>query len=118
MELNYTQEELLAKKFLLNLWQHGEDPCDTNQPTDDPELPHWFDPVIHQRGRDFFFKNKWSILESNMVGLICLLADTKGLGILSMTGKSSTAEDAYKRYSSTVTHVLSWYYVDLTPKSK
>lgn len=115
--VNYTDEELLSRNFLLNLWKNN-DACDENMPTDEPDLPIWFDHSKYQKGREFFFKNKWSILESNMVGLICLLADTKGLNILSMTGKSSTVEDAYKRYSSTVVHVLSWYYVDLTPKSK
>lgn len=118
MEPNYSEEEMLARKFFFNLWRNLDEPCDKEVPTDEPDLPTWFDPEKYQKGREFFFRNKWSILESNMVGLICLLADIRGLSILSMTGKSSTAEDAYKRYSSTVMHVLSWYYVDLTPKSK
>lgn len=118
MEANYTEEELLAKKFLMNLWQNIEDPCDHQILTEEPDLPIWFDPVKYENGRQFFFRNKWSILESNLVGLICLLSDTKGLSILSMTGKSNTVEDACKRYSSTVVHVLSWYYVNITPKSK
>lgn len=118
MEANYAEEELLAKQFLMNLWRNVEDPCDHKVPTEEPDLPTWFDHVKYEKGRQFFFKNKWPILESNMVGLVCLLSDTRGLEILSTTRKSDTVEDAYKRYSSTVVHVLSWYYVDLTPKSK
>ena len=113
-EENYTQHEIIARRFWFNLFQN----IDEKVPVDEPDLPTWFDPVKYNKGREFFFKNRWAILESNMVGLVCLLYDSKGLSILSMTGKSSTPENAYKRYYSTVMHVLSWYYVDLSPKSK
>ncbi|KAL5279477.1 hypothetical protein ACFFRR_003848 [Megaselia abdita] len=118
MEVNLTEDELIAKHFWKHLWNNIEEPCDKALPIDEPDLPIWFDPVKYQKGREFFFKNKWSIVESNMIGLICLLLDSKGLSILSMTGKSSTVKDAGKRYFSTAVHMLSWYYVDLTPKSQ
>lgn len=52
-----------------------------------------------------------------MCGLLTLLAEPKGLKLLSSTGRSSTPETARKRYVSTILHVLRWYEIDLTPGS-
>lgn len=53
-----------------------------------------------------------------MCGLLTLLAEPKGLKVLSSTGRSSTPETARKRYVSTILHMLSWYETDLSPGSK
>lgn len=55
---------------------------------------------------------------SNICGLITLLAEPRGLKLLSATGRSSTPETAKKRYVSTIFHMLSWYELELTPESK
>lgn len=70
------------------------------------------------RGQKYFHDNRFGILTSNMCGLLTLLADPKGLKILSETGRSSTPETAKKRYADTVMHTMSWYEVDLTPGTK
>lgn len=58
------------------------------------------------------------MMTSNLMGLIALLCDPKGLSILSSTEKSSTVETARKRYVSTTIHMLSWYEMELTKGSK
>lgn len=62
--------------------------------------------------------NRFGMLQSNMVGLLSLLADPKGLRILMATGKSSTPATAKKRYASTLVHMMSWYELDLSHGSK
>lgn len=52
-----------------------------------------------------------------MCGLLTLLAEPKGLKLLSSTGRSSTPETARRRYVSTIIHVLRWYEIDLAPGS-
>lgn len=70
------------------------------------------------RGQKYFMANRFGMLQSNMVGLLSLLQDPKGLRILAGTGKSSTSATAKKRYASTLVHLMSWYEMDLTPGSK
>lgn len=56
-------------------------------------------------------------MNSNLFGLLSVLAEPKGLNILISTGRSSTPATARKRYVSTVFHMLSWYENDLVPNS-
>lgn len=55
---------------------------------------------------------------SNMLGMFSLISEPIGAKLLDKTGKSSTAESAKKRYTSTVVHMISWYQCDLVPGSK
>lgn len=56
-------------------------------------------------------------MNSNLFGLLSVLAEPKGLNILISTGRSSTPATARKRYISTIFHMLSWYENDLIPGS-
>ena len=70
------------------------------------------------RGRQYFHDNRFGIMNSNMYGLMSLIADLKGQIILDGTGKSSDKKTARKRYISTVMHMFHWYDLELSPGSK
>ncbi|XP_055373471.1 uncharacterized protein LOC129606881 [Condylostylus longicornis] len=115
-EYELTEAEKLAKQqFRLYYKEAYFIPCDIDNID---VLPSWYDEEKYKRGQKYFQENRSGILTSNLIGLICLLAEPKGLKILSSTGKSSTKETAKKRYLSTVLHTLKWYEIDLTPGSE
>ena len=102
---------------MLVLYREGTiEPCDTE--IQEADLPPWYDEIKYKRGQKYFHDNRIGILNSNFTGLICLMAETRGLKILSSTGRSSTKETARKRYISTVLHTMSWYDIDLAPGSQ
>lgn len=80
--------------------------------------PAWFDEHQFDLGREYFMKNRFGILNTNLVGLILLLTVPKGLAILRATKRSSTPETAHNRYVDTIMHTLSWYEVRLKTESK
>lgn len=80
--------------------------------------PVWFDEQKFDLGREYFMKNRFGILNTNLCGLILLLSIPKGLALLRSTKKSSTPETARKRYLDTIMHTMSWYEVQLKNDSK
>lgn len=80
--------------------------------------PDWFNEQKFDLGREYFMKNRFGILSTNLCGLILLLAFPKGLAILRATNKSNSVESARKRYVDTIMHTLSWYEMQLKNDSK
>uniref|UniRef100_A0A336LZD5 CSON008879 protein n=1 Tax=Culicoides sonorensis TaxID=179676 RepID=A0A336LZD5_CULSO len=119
-ELQLTEDEKLAKDFMMKLILEGSTiECDTGEASEIKfERPSWYDDVKFKRGQKYFHDNKFGIMNSNLFGLLSVLAEPKGLNILISTGRSSTPATARKRYVSTVFHMLSWYENDLVPNSK
>ena len=78
---------------------------------------HSFKVLIFCRGQKYFNENKIGIMLSAMYGLFSLICEPNGGDLLDKTGNSSTAEDARKRYVSTVVHLFSWYSNNLEPGS-
>lgn len=111
--------------------------CDSDASEIELKLPVWYDEakfkryddlpenkgfllewVFFCRGQQYFKENRFGILNSNLFGLLSVIAEPKGLKILASTGRSSTPETAKKRYVQTIIHMLSWYENDLVPGSK
>ncbi|KAK6635840.1 hypothetical protein RUM44_001094 [Polyplax serrata] len=80
------------------------------------ELPEWFDKEKFRRGQQFFNANYYALFVSKLCGLFVILAIPRVLKILTMTRKSSTPSTAFKRYMSTLGHMLTWYNEDITDK--
>lgn len=80
--------------------------------------PVWFDEQKFDLGREYFMKNRFGILNTNLCGLILLLSIPKGLALLRATKQSSTPETARKRYLDTIMHTMSWYEFQLKNDSK
>lgn len=80
--------------------------------------PSWFNEQKFDLGREYFMKNRFGILSTNLCGLILLLAIPKGLAILRATNKSNSVETARQRYLDTIMHTLSWYEVQLKNDSR
>lgn len=80
--------------------------------------PAWFNEQQFDLGREYFMKNRFGILSTNLCGLVLLLAFPKGLAILRATNQSNTIEASRKRYVDTIMHSLSWYEVQLKNDSR
>ncbi|KAG8222139.1 hypothetical protein J437_LFUL002136, partial [Ladona fulva] len=72
------------------------------------ELPPWFDWDKFQRGQRYFRHNMFAMFVAKLSGLLVLLAIPSVLRVLVLTKQSSTPGTAFKRYLSTLTHMLSW----------
>lgn len=86
--------------------------------TFDFQKPAWFNENKFNLGREYFMKNRFGIMSTNLCGLIILLAIPKGLALLRATKMSNTPDTARKRYVDTILHTLSWYEVQLKNDSK
>ncbi|XP_046401693.1 uncharacterized protein LOC124167727 [Ischnura elegans] len=83
------------------------------------ELPPWFDWDKFQRGQRYFQHNFFTMFAAKLCGLLAILAIPTILRVLSLTKQSGTPSTAFKRYLSTLDHMLSWYEGDLLePTSK
>lgn len=100
-------------------------------------LPKWFDlheykrlvnkdvkfrfaiiKIFNHSGQQYFFDNRFGIMGTNLLGLLTLLSEPRGLKVISATGRSNAPETARHRYVSTILHVVSWYEFDLSPGSQ
>uniref|UniRef100_U5EQH2 Uncharacterized protein n=1 Tax=Corethrella appendiculata TaxID=1370023 RepID=U5EQH2_9DIPT len=120
VELDLTEDELVAKNYMLKLWNlGGVEHCDTGKVSDiESILPPWYDAEKFKRGQKYFNENRFGMMNGCLFGLIALLCDPRGTRLLMHTEKSSTPKTAKKRYISTSLHMLYWYELDLTPGSK
>ncbi|XP_071453851.1 uncharacterized protein [Hetaerina americana] len=83
------------------------------------ELPPWFDWDKFQRGQRYFQHNFFTMFAAKLSGLLTLLAIPSILRVLCLTKQSGSPSTAFKRYLSTLDHMLSWYEGDLLePTSK
>lgn len=73
--------------------------------------------MLIYRGQNYYRDNRMGIFVANICGLIAMLAEPKGLKVLSSTNRSSTPASACRRYMSTIMHLLKWYEIDLIPGS-
>jgi hypothetical protein len=71
------------------------------------------------RGQRYFQHNFFTMFAAKLCGLLALLAVPSIVRVLSLTKQSGTPSTAFKRYLSTLDHMLSWYEGDLLePTSK
>jgi len=88
-------------------------PADCGNP---PTQPPWFNLEKYRKAQVLFKRHFLSIIVSNLVGLLCLLTVNTVLKVLMYTGRSSTRTATYKRYLSTINHVIRWYSADVFDK--
>ncbi|KAL0269259.1 UNVERIFIED_CONTAM: hypothetical protein PYX00_007064 [Menopon gallinae] len=81
------------------------------------ELPEWFDKEKFKRGQKFFADNYYALFVSKLCGLLVTLSMPRVLKILMMTQRSSKPHTAFKRYFSTISHMLLWYNGDILDKN-
>ncbi|XP_068232748.1 uncharacterized protein [Palaemon carinicauda] len=98
--------------LLKDLQRDGSDrPSDCLNPMYPP--PSWFDKEKFRRGQKWFHNNFLCVIVSNLVGLLCLLSCENILKVLVYTRRSTTTDQAFKRYLHTVNHVRLWYSQDI-----
>lgn len=68
---------------------------------------------IYFRGQKFFKINYFALFVSKLCGLLSILAVPEISKVLVMTRQSSEPKTAYKRYLSTIAHMLLWYNGDI-----
>ncbi|KAL1512482.1 hypothetical protein ABEB36_002067 [Hypothenemus hampei] len=110
-----------AKKFVENLLKNGSEIyCDDSVPSfnNQNDLPPFYDENMYKRGQAFFHKHIFSICFGNFLGLLADLSIQSSLSLLILTGMSGSDYKAYKRYISTMLHMLIWYEDDFRPGSK
>ncbi|XP_066262314.1 uncharacterized protein [Euwallacea similis] len=73
------------------------------------ELPPFYNEQMFKRGQVFFYQNLFGMCLGNLLGLMADLSCQTGLAVLIMTKMSSSDYSAYKRYVSTLFHMLIWY---------
>jgi hypothetical protein len=73
--------------------------------------------ILSYRAQQYFHDNRFGMMYTNLIGLLTLLSEPRGLQILDSTGKSSETETAKQRYIRTTLHMLSWFKSDLQEKS-
>lgn len=65
------------------------------------------------RGQQYFYFNFYAMIISQLVGLVLVLTVLTILDVLVSTNKSSDSYTAFRRYTSTLRHILSWYKYDV-----
>lgn len=107
----------VARDHFLGLMTDGIiEPLETSDSS--MSLPNWFDEKKFDLGREYFMKNRFGILSTNLCGLVMLLALPKGLPIFRAAPKSDYIEGVRKRYLETIMNTLSWYEVQLKNGSR
>ncbi|XP_052739227.1 uncharacterized protein LOC112055256 isoform X2 [Bicyclus anynana] len=69
------------------------------------------------RARRFYWDNCFQLTSSMLLGLVAVFAVPSILRVLVSTRRSNSTFTAYKRYLSTLLHVVSWFENELTPGS-
>nr|CAD7267492.1 unnamed protein product [Timema shepardi] len=73
------------------------------------KLPPWFDQKKFKRGQQFFHQNYYALFVSKLSGLLTILVIPSILRVLVLTKQSGEPLTAFKRYLSTLSHMLDWY---------
>ncbi|XP_022909735.1 uncharacterized protein [Onthophagus taurus] len=110
-----------ASEFVDNLLNKGGTiRCDeTNEEFNRFEiLPEYFDEEKFKCGQNFFYKHLYAMFFAKILGLTTILSVPDLAQILKFTKMSSEPLSAYKRYLSTVFHMVAWYDHDFQPNSK
>lgn len=112
----------MARDHFLNLMTVGvhepiEQPGDWSSTTN-VGPPAWFNEQKFDLGREYFMNNRFGILNTNLCGLVLLLAVPRGLAMLRATNRSNTVDTSRNRYLDTIMHTLSWYEVQLKNDSR
>nr|CAD7601260.1 unnamed protein product [Timema genevievae] len=66
---------------------------------------HW----RHNTGQEFFHQNYYALFVSKLSGLLTILVIPSILRVLVLTKQSGEPLTAFKRYLSTLSHMLDWY---------
>ncbi|XP_060532375.1 uncharacterized protein LOC132705646 isoform X1 [Cylas formicarius] len=113
-------KEFSAEEFVDNLLTKGSClPCDeTSKTFTRQNIPNFYDENLYQRGQRFFYKHIFGMFLGKLLGLMAIISIKSTLGILMLTNNSSTQFLSYKRYVSTIFHMLIWYKEDLHPNSR
>ncbi|OXA43119.1 hypothetical protein Fcan01_22186 [Folsomia candida] len=98
--------ELNIEEFFLDLKGARTIPPAKIDP--DRKPPAWLDFNLARRGQQFARNNLPSISISHMFGLASS-PYTDGIDILLLSGNFSTPASATKRYTSTITEIITWY---------
>ncbi|XP_066142864.1 uncharacterized protein [Euwallacea fornicatus] len=111
------QQDFSPKKFVKNVMNKGfKTICDND--TDglkNNELPPFYNEQMFKRGQAFFHQNIFGMCLGSLLGLMATLSNQSGLAVLIMTKMSSSDYSAYKRYMSTIFHMLIWYDSEFKP---
>ncbi|XP_044265639.1 uncharacterized protein LOC123011968 [Tribolium madens] len=114
-------ETFNAEKFVQDLLKEGSKrPCDetVQKFNENGKLPEFYDEQLYKKGQKFFTDNIFALLYGKFLGLLTVLSIPSIVRILIYTKMSGTALTAYKRYLSTVFHMVIWYQSEFTPDSK
>jgi hypothetical protein len=65
------------------------------------------------RGQQYFRNNYFALFVAKLCGLLTILAIPSILRVLKLTRQSSEPLAAFRRYVTTLTHMLQWYEGDL-----
>lgn len=74
-----------------------------------PHLPPWFDARLYRQGQRYFAEHYCAMFVAKLMGLLVLLAVPSVLRVLVHTRRSATPISSFRRYLSTVAHMLEWY---------
>ncbi|XP_018563856.1 uncharacterized protein LOC108905470 [Anoplophora glabripennis] len=110
-----------AQEFVNSVLSEGEKyTCDdlSEDFRNRDDLPPFYDEELFRRGQKFFHKHIFGLFLSKCLGLVAVLAVPSILKVLMFTRMSGTELTAYKRYVSTILHMMVWYDSDFKPGSK
>lgn len=109
-----------AEDFVNNLLTQEalDKPSDSVKPDQlELELPKWFDEKKFNQARRFFWDNCFALSGSMLLGLVAVFAIPSILQVLIGSRRSSGVYTAFRRYLSTLLHVVSWFEHELKPNS-
>ncbi|XP_063222502.1 uncharacterized protein LOC134531005 isoform X2 [Bacillus rossius redtenbacheri] len=96
----------VEQQFTLLVTDGAQVPVDTATRL---ELPPWFDSDKFNLGKQYFQQNYYAMFVSKLSGLLAILAVPSILRVLVLTERSSEPAAAFRRYLSTLSHMLRWY---------
>ncbi|XP_030759158.1 uncharacterized protein LOC115884641 isoform X2 [Sitophilus oryzae] len=119
-ENNNKRKGFSAQDFVEHLLTKGSiAPCDeTADQFNNNKLPPYYDEEMYIRGQKFFHKHIFGMFLGNLLGLMAGLSIQSSLAVLIMTKMSGSDYTAYKRYVSTILHMMIWYDSDFKPGSR
>nr|XP_015837413.1 PREDICTED: uncharacterized protein LOC655780 isoform X2 [Tribolium castaneum] len=115
------RENFNAEKFVQDLFEEGtKRACDetVQRFNENTKLPEFYDEELYKKGQKFFIDNIFALLYGKFLGLLSVLSIPSIVRILIYTKMSGSPLTAYRRYLSTVFHMVIWYQSDFTPGSK
>lgn len=113
---DYDSDEAEGKALAVDILKNGDKHFIENRPI---LLPPWYSQELVSSGQEYFHNNMFNMFVAKLSGLLALLAAPSIIRVLHKTDKSSKPATAYKRYLSTIMHMVLWYQSDLrNPNSK